>query len=444
MTSAEVLIRYFAELERLSIPYVVLHSYETLPDRVESDVDLCVAEARLADALACRDRVASEAGWLVTQTFQHEIPAFYNVLADPQNPDQYLKLDVCSHYFVRGRLFLRDTDLLHRPQRFRSFYVPCASSECLYVLVKMFLKRKDPAPFRERLSRLQALDPDRAQQLFARVFGPNAGQLRDWLARPVADWQALGRMLLARNPRTPWQIAAEWRRRFRRLAEPTGCSIAFVASNDAARSALLHAVQPLLVPHFRRQMVLRFVPQRDAAEARTAIPAPARPPRGTLMSWTKVLYYFARGWAHWLARQVPARIHSTCILFDQTFDDLLVDARQYRLQRITPAVKMLRRLLPRPDLIFVLDAPAGIIPNREPGVALQQPERQRAILRELAGSDPRVVIIQTTAAVPEVAREVYRHVIQWLAARYRNRMAFKAPTEQTVAAQNDWPRVGRL
>jgi len=421
MTPGEVLTRYFGELERRGIPYVVLHSYEALPERIESDVDACVADGRLADALACQDHVAAAAGWVVTQTLQHEVRAFYNVLANPQRPEQCLRLDLCSHYAGYGRLLLRDTDLLHRPQRFGSFHVPCPSSECLYLLVKIFAKGKDAAPYRDRLARLQALDPERAQQLFARVFGPDAGRLQDWLARPIADWRPLGNMLAARNRCTARQRAAEWRRRVRRLAQPTGCCIAFLGPDGVGKSTVLEAVRPLLAPHFRHQMVLHFVPRWGAAAGGPATRPHARPPRSTLMSWAKVLYYFACGWAHWLARQVPARVRSACILFDRTFDDLLVDPRRYRVQRVTPAVRVLRRLLPRPDLIFVLDAPTGIIQSRKAEVALQETERQRAVLRQLAGSDPRAVTVQTTAPAPEVARAVCRHVIQWLAARHRRR-----------------------
>ncbi len=106
------------------------------------------------------------------------------------------------------------------------------------------------------------------------------------------------------------------------------------------------------------------------------------------MSWAKIAYYFGCAWTHWLVRQLPARVRSTCIIFDRTFDDLLVDSRRYRVQRSRWLVSVLRRLLPQADVTFVLDAPTEVIQRRKSEVSPAETERQRQRLRELmSGND---------------------------------------------------------
>ncbi len=227
MKTAVALLHCLGELERRGIPFVVLHSYDQYPDRVPSDVDCCVANDRLADALAGINAAANRGGWTVTQILQYDICAYYLVVADSAQPNQWLKLDICSHYTDQRRLFLLDVELLHARRPHRGFFVPAPSSECLYLLIKIFLKEKDPAPYVERLQVLWQLEPERTQALFTRVFGAAAGRIERWLARSPATWGALGRMALSRNGYTLAQRIQAAQRAVRRALHPTGLTLAF-------------------------------------------------------------------------------------------------------------------------------------------------------------------------------------------------------------------------
>jgi hypothetical protein len=43
---------YFNELEKRGVPYVILHSWESFPDRIASDVDYAVRSEDLARRLS--------------------------------------------------------------------------------------------------------------------------------------------------------------------------------------------------------------------------------------------------------------------------------------------------------------------------------------------------------------------------------------------------------
>ena len=49
---------YFSELDRLSIPYVVLHSYEELPNKIDSDIDYAVLTRDLPRLAGIQRRLA--------------------------------------------------------------------------------------------------------------------------------------------------------------------------------------------------------------------------------------------------------------------------------------------------------------------------------------------------------------------------------------------------
>lgn len=422
MTPAELFLRCFEELERRGIPSVVLHSYESFPEQVASDVDCCVPDNRLAEALECIRDTAERGGWVLTQILQHEVWAFYLVLANPAAPEQWLKVDVCSHYGREGRRFLTDAELLERRRPWRGFFVPCPSSECLYIWAKALAKDKDPALVIPRLRELGQQEPTRTQELFARVFGSEAGQWSEWLERPAAEWRALRKQMRRRNRPAFGQSAREWARRLRRVCYPTGLTLAFLGPDGVGKSTVIAGVWPLLEPHFRRELRVHFVRRPGAKADGAPVTDPhGQLPRSVAASWAKIVFYFICAWLDWLARLQPARVRSTCILCDRTFDDLLVDPRRYRVQRSNALVRLLRRWLPQPDLTFVLDAPTAVIQQRKAEVDAAETERQRAVLRELAARDPRWQVVSTDAAPETVARMIATRVIQFLAARQATR-----------------------
>ena len=422
MKTADVLLQCLGELERRGIPCVVLHSYDQYPHRVTSDVDSCVANDRLEDAFAGINAAANRGGWTVTQILQYDICAYYLVVADSAQPDQWLKLDICSHYTGQRRLFLLDVELLHARRPHRGFFVPAPSSECLYLLIKIFLKEKDPAPYVERLQALWQQEPERTQALFTRVFGAAAERLERWLTQSPASWGALGRMALSRNGYTLGQRIQAAQRAVRRTLHPTGLTLAFLGPDGAGKSTVIAQVRTLIAPHFRREMLVHFVPRLGVRVSAGPVTNPHRQqPRSVWMSWAKIAYYFGCAWTHWLVRQLPARVRSTCIIFDRTFDDLLVDSRRYRVQRSGWLVSVLRRLLPQADVTFVLDAPTEVIQRRKAEVSPAETERQRQRLRELMMGNDCYVLINTEVPPEASSQAIARHVMQWLSARTARR-----------------------
>src|SRR5207247_9131153 len=123
ITPKDVFGRFFAELTRQEIPYVVLHSYEKYPTEVSSDVDYAVSDEDLTRALRIHWTVADQCDWVIAQTFQHEMCGYYTVLIDPDRPEHFLTLDVCSHSARNGCLFLRDRLLLTNRRQYKDFYI---------------------------------------------------------------------------------------------------------------------------------------------------------------------------------------------------------------------------------------------------------------------------------------------------------------------------------
>jgi thymidylate kinase len=201
-------------------------------------------------------------------------------------------------------------------------------------------------------------------------------------------------------------------------SQPDGLCLAVLGSDGAGKSTLLARLQELLRPIFPEQEVIHFRPKVWEKKTSGVVTDPhGRPPRNILLSWLKVAYYFADHWVGWWKIVRPAKKRGALVIFDRSFDDLLVDEKRYRLRGTALLVKLLRRCLPRNDAIFVLAAPANILHARKPELSLDELERQQTVLERLAKSSERYVLVSAAEAPEKVAQMVRQEVLICMAAQ---------------------------
>jgi thymidylate kinase len=194
--------------------------------------------------------------------------------------------------------------------------------------------------------------------------------------------------------------------------QPTGLCLAVLGSDGAGKSTLLSRLQELLRPVFPEQQTIHFRPAVWEKKKTGVVTDPhGRPPRNLLMSWLKVGYYFADHWAGWWLVVRPATKRGALVIFDRSFDDLLVDEKRYRLQGTAWLVRILRRWVPRMDQTFMLSAPAEMLHARKPELPLAELARQQEVLQRLVSAGGRYVLISAAETPEQVAQAVWREVM---------------------------------
>jgi thymidylate kinase len=420
-TSEQLFTEYFAELEIRGIPSVILHSYGDFPGKVASDVDYTVAEADLPRIRGVLQEVAGRHGWVIAQTLQHQVCAFYSVVIDPMNPAHHLKLDVCSHYVKDGCLLLSDEELLRGRRPLRGFSIPAPSVEFLYVLAKIFGKNKNPGRLLERLVALYAEDPEGAERGFQKLFGNTGRNATEWLKAPLEEWKTLNRIMRSRNRCGPVMKVREALRMIRRVLQPSGLEIFLLGPDGTGKTTLLSNLEVLLEPCFRKQKVLHFRPMLFEKAGRGVVSDPhADPPRSLAASLAKVGYYYLDNLLGYALCILPSVIRSSLVIRDRGFDDMLVDKR-YRLKGTDGLVRFLRLLLPRVDMMFILEGSPEIIHERKPELGVAEIDRQQKALRSMGSGMRNCSFVSVDQKPGDVALNVAGNVIRLLAKREAGR-----------------------
>jgi RecA/RadA recombinase len=177
-----------------------------------------------------------------------------------------------------------------------------------------------------------------------------------------------------------------------------------LVSDVLAGREVLHVRFPGLLP--RRDPVKRRELRLGAGvtlpEDPEAFPERAYPPQySAAKSLAKTLYLFVDFWLGWVVNVAPLTRRGGWVVFERGWWDHAVDARRYRL-RSPRLVRGLGQLLPRWDLVLVLDAPADLIRARKPELPTEEIRRQSRSWREVFPARQRRAYLDASRPAAEV------------------------------------------
>ncbi len=450
---ASLALEFFRFLDEQRIAYCVMGDSRGFPDAVPSDIDIVVdpdALPRLAGKILtfCADHQVR-----LVQCLQHESNARYFVLswAGEDGMPRYLVPDICGDYLRRGTLFLTARELLagrlaavDRQGRPRGFFVAAPAQEFIYYLLKRIDKQSLDDSHGSHLSEQWRLDPDGCYRQLARFWDTEAEAGVLARAAEADDWSAVRRAMpwlrtaMRRHLRwSPGAWAGEMLRRVRRALHPTGLMVAFLGPDGSGKSCVIRDVVPVLEPAFRRIRVMHLRPRLGERPAQALAPVTdpqGQRPRGAVSSAAKLAYFLFDYGLGYLLKVRPLLARSTLVMFDRYYQDLLVDPARYRYGAAPALARWVGRLLPRPDLWLVLDAPVDVIQARKREVPPEESGRQREAYRRVLAREADVVVLDASTPLEQVVAHAATAVLECLARRTVARVKSDAPAADNPAA----------
>ena len=423
-----ILVRLFELLERAQIPYCVLHSYATYPAQVNSDVDLLMSRSMAPRKLAKlvhqnRDALGAEVVLWLEDVVQ------YIVLAgrDEDGRPAILQLHVSFDYEMDGRVFYRGEEILRSRRRHENFWVPAPGIEFGCVLANRITKRHLRDDHALRLSELIDEDLAGCEANVTRFFGPDAArQIVDAARHNQWEWVranlGLLRDQLLGGPgavRANHDIESLLRRVKRWLKPTCGLHVVFLGPDGVGKSTVIEAVRHDLSPIFLHTKYLTFAPgllpsrfETPKPDGPHSLPSRSYPASLVKAAWWVVCYTLG-----YYASIYPTLARAGWVVNHRYLPDAIVDRKRYRYSGPVWPLRALWRIAPKPDLLFLLDAPAEVIRERKKEVALEEIVRQREAYRAVVDGLPFARMIDASQALESVVAQVQRTILEFLVRR---------------------------
>ena len=422
----------FRFLDDFGIRYCVLHSWEELPDNLSSDLDLAVNPRdirKLPAVLLNLRRNGYRPLQVVNYAFKEcrldfawfEVPTMDSVA-----------VDITHGYAEGGLILIPGSALVAKRQRWRDFWVADTATEFTYLLAKSTLKGSLPTRHVQRLQYLvkeigTPVSEDLAGRLFGKTYKAKAtaacvdGSLRQLLPKLRTQ---LWRTVLKRDPLNPIRHAlANGVRLVRRWLEPSGILVVFLGPDGVGKSTLISHLTQFMAPAFRSHRVFHYRPsllwQREYSG--DATDPHGCPPHSAWWSLGRLLAHLTDYWAsYWLIVR-PMLTRAGLVIFDRYFYDLLIDPKRYRYGGPLWVARVLRPLIPKPDLVFALDASTQVVLSRKQEVAPEEVQRQRETYRKEVKTLQHAHVIDTSGSIAEVGAEVAKVIVNYLDHRIQRR-----------------------
>jgi thymidylate kinase len=390
-------------------PYVVLRNHDVLANLATGgDIDLLVSDPRDAE----RQLVAELGAPLFVARRSYVTGLFY----DWGHVDLLPSLEWRGARYLDGTALLRDRELspsgLPRPRPAHEALASWFSS----LLWGGFFKPR----YRDVIVDAARDDADELAHVLNTAVGKRwAGRL--WLSaahgRPEDSemWVGHVRRAVVRRAlaRAPLQTIVG-RLRFY-LAEgrlhlnPPLPWIAVLGPDGSGKSTLLTGLRdtwprslgPVHVHHLRPGRLAR---RRGSGEP--VVDPHGQPPRSTVTSVAALTFVMLDWWIGYWTWIVRQRAKHGLVVFDRHLLDVLVDPVRYRYGGPSWLARTACRLVPRPDVIVVLDAPPVVVRNRKQEVTPAESERQSLAYRRLAASVTSAHLVDATMAPEEVLEAV--------------------------------------
>jgi thymidylate kinase len=412
----EVLFAVCGVLDRAKIPYCIVHGYEGFPDARGSDID-CVVDASVGpdhllgllqdNQRAIGARIARANGYFITLRCKPEcgVPTF-------------LSLDFSFDCKVDDCLFYPGDKILRSRRRYRWFWVPSAGVEFHCYLARLIYKKHLDDRRTQRLSTLYGQAQSECRALLNEFWPP--GRCDEFRAAASSGkWMPVQQNIRTLHKELRWHIIQRSPGRFAigkirfqfarltRLFRPEGLNVVLLGPDGAGKSSVINALEKGMTGLFAHTHVRGFAPSlrqlMRRAPTRTDTPH-ALAPRSLLTSLVRAAYwmsYNTLGYAgvYW------AKARSTLVLNDRHFVDILVDPVRYRYGGPKWLLKLIWRLMPKPDVIILLYGPPEVLQARKRELSVVETARQCHDYLALVQSLKNSHVIDAAQPLDQVVRD---------------------------------------
>ena len=375
--------------ERAGVEYVLLHGHDA--GSRDSDLDVAVTRRslRAVDAL-----VRAGTFGRMLQRLHYDVPWYFYYVLEADEPERrYRQLDVACDPWGLGRYGPALPIALDFVERNPGTRTLDGGAEAAYLAVKRAQKGIRHESERARFA-VTARDHGRAAALLGPRLGPRAVSSLSTLGQDPEKALASLCADIRRYRSTPARLILRGSfqavRAVQRARWPTGLVVGVVGPDGVGKSTLANALERAAPGVFRR------VDRRHLGPGLLPPPASllgrrpsdgaaphARPASGRIGTTARLAYLWVDALLGWLPRMTVPRARSALVVLERGWFDLAVDPRRYRLAPHPRAVRILGRLLPRPDVVLMLDAKGNVVKARKDELDAGEIERQLGEWRTL-------------------------------------------------------------
>ena len=419
-----MIFRLFSYLESNKIDFCLINGYQELFSnvRTDSDIDILFKKKDFVLIEQILKQFCINQGLIIVQSYHQEVFAKNMFLFDTQS-GEFLNLDIYGELSRNKTVLFREPEIFQTLDRYKNIPILSAEKEFTNYLIKKLDKNDLTNTNFENLRLLFLKKENACKKAIIKYFttqntiiidafsNNNYVKLSDASKNLIRDFQGekTGGLVLKIKDKI---------RVLKRIIRPTGLSIGFLGPDGSGKSTVIDKLVNNNLP-FRRTDYFHLKPIKQVQSSTTSITTDPHKykPYSKPKSYVKLLLFIYQYNIGWIKNIVPIKVKSSLIIFDRYFDDLLIDSVRYRYGGSISFAKFVRRIIPKPDLYFILTADPEVIFKRKQEVSFEELTRQAEAYNALS-DNVRYFQIDVNRNPEEITEEVIHIMMQKMNERY--------------------------
>ena len=372
---------------------------------------------------------------LPVQKFQLESTSFSFILSDDherENGFNPIKIRFCSSYERGGRLYLSATELLtNRSYVYeKKCWILKESFSFIYYLIKAINDKSiSQCQFKNLLihwtngkagivQKLQQFFNERGIIIITESFEKaNVDHLNARLG-------CLTKELEAKVPVLPKSVLQDKMRLLKSALKPSGLVVGILGRDGSGKSTFINEISESLGSFFRCTTCFKKMPSvfyKGAIFNKNEGYHISKPhqykERGSLASFLKINLLFIEFMLGYWIKVFPFKAKSHLVLYDRYFVDVLADPLRYRIKGNKFFIKIIHRILPKPDLWIILDLPSEILLQRKQELNFEMAEKLRHEYLNLHSFLPNSIVINNKNDIRYTVKEASAFILNHIQQR---------------------------
>ncbi len=440
-----LLTPFFKVLNSKSIPYCVCGNHESLPEYTSHDVDIWTENLKLTERLLYE--VAAVNGfihYLRNKTANGSNNFFFK---SAEQSFEIIRIDLMDECAWKSIIPIVTAERIGASRtQFKDFFVSDpALQTAMHLLYPLLTKGKIREKYKEaiyffrddmvfrRVIR-EAVGDDTAAELIEKISN------RDWEAieRDAHIYRrgSIYRVAVNMNIRRLWRLIRFFSTNLCRLAKPSGLFISLIGLDGCGKTTILKSLDGFFEKAFLPGKIRRFywrpfyLPRIKALFSPTRSNEPNQAIGNNAPQIVKQIplhmtFYFIK-FLYYLTDFIVGRVkyqsawsRGGIVCFDRYYYDHLLYPQRFGFIMPQIFMKMCLRLVPKPDIVFYLDAPPKVLIHRKQELSMEEIRRQRGKYETLILELPNAIKIDTTTSLQETLDTITKSCLATMSERVR-------------------------
>lgn len=399
MDSKQIYNHIFDEFNIRKIEYVILHSYEKLPEVINSDIDIAINMDKIESSITLLNNILEETDWQIIQFWRHENFAVDCIIS---NDIEVIQIDFCTDYERNGRVLIPKEELINERVKYKDIYVPSYCSEFIYILLKKILKKSFSDQSKMKLTFLldnlndiekesliikleRFFTKEKIIDIFEKIDNDKYNDIE--ISRYRKQLLNKTRSIIDDFSYLLFDI----KRKIHRILHPTGLFIVLLGVDGSGKTTIANEFKNKNKNSFRqinhyhsRVRILKDIStignKKNSCEDATN-PHSKKRISGKFTSILKFGYYLI----DFLIGNIiitKATIKSSLVLIERYYYDYYVDKLRYNLNISDEFLSMFELFIKKPDVIFVLTGDSKDLLERKHEITIKEIEKQKSIMEK--------------------------------------------------------------